>query len=249
MAVCQTKSRWGSRSSLPSRTACVPLRRWSAPCSALWSCLPPCWHGQVCRDPHKCRPSHLQWEITRQGAMKKTKETEDAFHFNCRVCSQMGPFKLVWQWITPQCFCRSCRGTLQRGLRLELYVFWVLQEAAIKHKMHQWSVVTQPTTRRTNTFHCFDTRSFLSIKRARPALKGNQLWLWEMMNTIWPLKPNAFLLSWIILPVFFTVREHTVHFQCLAPPFLHIYEFTQMKCSHWDCFWWVKNGACFLSKP
>ena len=138
----------------------------------------------------------------------------------------MGPFKLVWHWITTQCSCLS-RGRI--GLRLKLYIFWDLQEAAIKHTMHQWAVVTSPTTWRTNTFHCFDTRSFLSIKTVRPALKGNQLWLWEVMNTVWPLKSNAFSLSWIISPVFCSVREHTVHFRSLAPPVLHIREWTQIK--------------------
>lgn len=59
-------------------------------------------------------------------------------------------------------------------------------------------------------FHCFDTRSFLSIKTAGPALKGNQLWLWGMMNAAWPLKLNAFSLPWIIPPVFCSVEEHTV---------------------------------------
>lgn len=59
-------------------------------------------------------------------------------------------------------------------------------------------------------FHCFDTRSVLSIKAAGPALKGNQLWLWEMMNTVWPLKLNAFSLPWITSPVFCSVEGHRV---------------------------------------
>lgn len=69
-AVCLTMSHWENRFSPPSRTEYVPQRRWSAPCCALWSSPPPCWHGQVCQDPHRCPPSHLQWEITRQAAMK-----------------------------------------------------------------------------------------------------------------------------------------------------------------------------------
>lgn len=161
----------------------------------------------------------------------------------------MGPFKLVWQWITTQCSCLSHRGTIQRGLKL--YIFWVLREAAIKHTMHQWAVVTTPTTWRTNTFHCFDTSSLLSIKTARPALKGNQLWLWEIMNTVWPLKLNVFSLSWIISPVFCSVEEHTVLSVSCATCLAHLWINSNKKmlclllflfsCPHLGCLRWVKK--------
>lgn len=112
MAVCPTTCRWGNRSSLLSHTACVPLRRWSAPCCALWSCPPlPCWHGQVCQDPHRCLKSHLQKKITRHGAMKTR-------HWRCHppklfshMCSQKEHFKLEWQWFTTRCFFMSSRQT------------------------------------------------------------------------------------------------------------------------------------------
>lgn len=142
------------------------------------------------------------------------------------MCSQMGPFKFAWQWTTAQCSCLSKRGTVQRGLGLKLYIFKALQEVAIKHTMHQWAVVTMPTTWRNNTFHCFDIGSFLSIKIARPALKGNQLWLWKMMNTVWPLRPNVLLLSWIISRPFFFGGTSSCT-TCLAPPVLHICELTR----------------------
>lgn len=79
------------------------------------------------------------------------------------ACSQMGPFKSVWQWTATQCSCLSRRGTVQRGHGLKPYIFKALQDGAIKPTMHQWAVVTMPTTWRNNTFHYFDIRSFLFI--------------------------------------------------------------------------------------
>lgn len=46
------------------------------------------------------------------------------------------------------------RGTVQSRLGLKLHIFSALQQPAIKHTMHQWRVVTMPTTWRKNTFHC-----------------------------------------------------------------------------------------------
>lgn len=209
MAVCPTRSHWESRSSQPSRTVYVPLRRWSAPCCALWSSLLLCWHEQVCQDPHRCPPSHLQWEITKQRAMK-TKKLKMQPALTVCLCSQMGTFKLVWQWTTTQCSCLSKRGAVQRGLRLKLYVFWALQEVAIKTHNAPMSNCHHAKTWRNNTFHCFDIRNFLSTKTERLALKVNHLWLWKMMNTVRPLKPNVFSLSWMISYPFYLWRNRTL---------------------------------------
>lgn len=102
MAVCQTMSHWGNRSSLLSRTACVPLHRWSAPCCALWSSPPLCWHGQVCQGPHRCLKSRLHQEITRHGAMKprewRVHPLECVGVFVC--VHRWILFKLAWQKFT-----------------------------------------------------------------------------------------------------------------------------------------------------
>lgn len=94
--------------------------------------------------------------------------------------------------------------------------------------MHQWTVVTTPPTWRTSAFHCFDTRSVLCIKAAGPALKRNQLWLWEMMNTVWPLKQMRFHypeLSLLSSVLWWNIQ----YFYCLAPPVLYVYELTQVR--------------------
>lgn len=64
--------------------------------------------------------------------------------------------------------------------------------------------VTMPTTWQTNTSFSSDARGFSVYKKnkksSEPALKVNQLWLYGIMNTSWPLKTpvNAFSLSWMI---------------------------------------------------
>lgn len=64
-AVSPTRSRWGSRSSLQSRTACVPPRRWSELCCVLWRSPPLDWRERVSRDRRRYPKSRLQDKITR----------------------------------------------------------------------------------------------------------------------------------------------------------------------------------------
>ena len=101
-AVFPTRSHWGSRSSLLSRTVYVPLRRWSAPCCALWSSPPPCWHGQVCRDPRRCQWSRLQWEITRHGVMTTRQWRCHLPKLSMRACLPMDHLKLLRKGFTTQ---------------------------------------------------------------------------------------------------------------------------------------------------
>lgn len=95
----------------------------------------------------------------------------------------------------------------------ELYPFFFLKTAKVKRtsiSKEHLAFVTMPTAWQSTTS---DTRSFLTIKSAGLALKGNQLWFKEIMSTAWPLKlqMNAFSLSWIIPSIFYPVRELTVH--------------------------------------
>lgn len=58
--------------------------------------------------------------------------------------------------------------------------FKPLQQPAIKHMTHQWTVVTMPTTWRKKTFRCPNFWCFLFINLARVALKSSQQFdLWN----------------------------------------------------------------------
>lgn len=96
MAVSLTRSRWGSISSLQSRTACVPLRRWSELCCALWSSPPLDSHEPACRDPHRCPPSHLQHKVTTAEAVRAERESISGSNWSgMRVCVRVFPDEFI----------------------------------------------------------------------------------------------------------------------------------------------------------